>query len=143
MDAWLLTVQYWLSISGAFMKAFLKVFVVFLGVPFGAATAVLGIVGIYSGWATPEAAFRWTMDALPWIIGLSSFLAAGFVSVKDKHALAELMRPRIKMEYYGTDFSEDDNSGELTGVLAYIVLTGLSHGEVHFHLWCSDAMYAE
>jgi hypothetical protein len=125
------------------MKAFVKVFVVFLGVPFGAAAAALGIIGIYSGWATPEAAFKWTMGMLPWIIGLSAFLAAGFVSVKDKHALAELTTPRIKIAYYGTDFSEDERDSTIDGVLAYIELTGLSHKRVDFHVWCSDAMHTE
>lgn len=143
MSNWLGRSQYWLAISGAFMKTFLKVFIFVLTLPFGGLAVVLAIIGIYSGWATPETAYRWTMDALPWVIGLSAFLAASYVSIKDRHALAEIHTPRIKMEYYGTDFSASEHTGELDGVLAYIELTGLSHREIHFHLWCSDAMYTE
>lgn len=121
------------------MKAFLKVFILFVAFPLGSAGIALAALGIYTGWVTPEVAIKWVADMLPWIIGLSAFISASIVSVKDRHALLELIKPRILIEFHGTNtYYKYNKAGD--GILASIKLTGLCHKRVDFHVYCSASI---
>jgi len=73
---------------------------------------------------------------LPYCIGVSSFISGLIASIRYQYELVKIKTPKIEMEYYGTDFKVENNN--VIGVAAYIELTGVSTGETHFYIYCSD-----
>jgi len=133
-DPWL-TVKCWADAAWAYMKTYASVFMWFLVLPTGGLFLVLVVMGLF-GAINEDSAVELNRKMLPWIIASSGFLAGLIVSIQDRHTLGEIVRPRIKMEYHGTDFRIEDSRA--IGVFAYIKLTGLCHEPVHFEVYCSD-----
>jgi hypothetical protein len=96
-------------------------------------------MGIYTGLSDPHAAEEFVRKWLVFWLGFSGFITGLVISIKYKYELHTIITPRIGMKYHGTDFSTNSETDEINGVIAYIELIGLSHKQVHFYLWCSDA----
>lgn len=115
------------------MKTFLWVFTGLLFLPFAPAAIFLGVMGIYSGWSTPEATIQWIINASPWIVTVSSFTAGLIVSSRDRHKLLELSTPSVSLDLF-KEIQED-----IEGVQrAFLEVTGLSANKVKIEVFGTD-----